>query len=131
MVLPPDGTHLRLIVNRAHVEGREGPVSSTPYGIAQVGDAAAGDDNRIVEPVRCTGQVGEVGDSFPRQHRDKADGHLVDQTQIQGLGGDAGDGDVLVPAICLARQELIGDHRQHPARGVLAGCPPERIAAFS
>lgn len=73
--------------------------SSPLYGIAQVSDAAAGDDDRIIKSVRCTGQIGEVGDSFAHQHRDKADAHLVDQAQIQCLGGDigAGDGNVLVP----------------------------------
>ena len=73
------------------------------------------------------GHVGEVGDSFPQQHRDKADAHLVDQAQIQGLGGDtgAGDGDVLVPGDMPgggnSARHAAGEADGRPFAGVPAG----------
>lgn len=75
--------------------GRSGAL----YGVLQVGDAATRDDDGIVESVRRTGQVSEIGNPLPQQHRDQADDHLIDQAQVQCLGGDAGTGDnnVLVP----------------------------------
>jgi hypothetical protein len=76
-----------------------GAVSGMRYGIAQVGDAAAGDDDRIVAPVRCTGQVGEVGHSFPNSTGTRPMITSSTKPRSKAWGGDtgAGDGDVLVP----------------------------------
>jgi hypothetical protein len=62
----------------------------TPDAVPEVGDAAARDDDRVVEVMRRVSEVAEVRDALAQQHGDEADDDLIEETKFQRLLSDAG-----------------------------------------